>query len=212
MVTVAHADGRVAPVIQLTAPGRRDILVIGGEPASATATISHPDSPGAFTVTFEAVRGAGVDVVVLATDQPLTNNTATIEIDAGELSPAASWRIRATATDSYTTRTVWSQPFIVSDTSTTQTWATVAPLFERHCTRCHQGKEIPDLAYDWSVYANSPTATGVFFMRGEIYRRVVLEQTMPPRSARTLFTDTHSDMTQQERALLAEWLLAGAPE
>jgi len=47
--------------------------------------------------------------------------------------------------------------------------------------------------------------------RGNAYRRVVLEQSMPPRSAETLF-DGYEPMTLAEREMLAEWFEGGGLE
>ena len=47
--------------------------------------------------------------------------------------------------------------------------------------------------------------------RGRTYRRLVLERSMPPRSAETLF-DNFEPMPEADRAMVTEWLLGGAPE
>jgi uncharacterized membrane protein len=71
----------------------------------------------------------------------------------------------------------------------------IKPLFQKHCSMCHlPGGSLPN----WENY---PT---VLAKKDVIFARVVSGRSMPPQGMSTI--------TDEERELIGQWILAGAPQ
>jgi hypothetical protein len=100
--------------------------------------------------------------------------------------------------------------FRVSRETTDDTFQTIADdLIGPYCLGCHTGiPRVPTLGIDLSKYRGADDKPGVYELRRRIYQRAVIAQDMPPGSARK----DGGGLSPDERARLARWLLAGAPE
>ncbi len=177
----------------------------------------EPDGPETYTLDVFAVRGD--EQVQLATAVPVVFDGTTfpdeklvnVDLDAALLAEAPNWRIRAVVSDGTTTRAIEGGAFIVGRRTTTYTFADVKPLFAKYCEFCHASDAAP----------GAPNATAVFIdrtdddtyratvARGDLFRRVVEYQVMPPKSAIELVGVPQP--TQEEREMIEDWLLGGAP-
>jgi uncharacterized membrane protein len=111
------------------------------------------------------------------------------------------------ASDGARSRAIRSLPIIVGDVATADAPSfsrEVQPVFERRCSGCH-GAGLAPIGAIFTLIANAQDIDGA------IYRRVVQEQTMPPRSAE-LLVEGFEPMTAEERAVVASWILAGGPD
>jgi cytochrome c553 len=71
----------------------------------------------------------------------------------------------------------------------------ISQIFTNRCARCHAaGGALPN----WNDYKTA------FAKKDRIYDRVVVNQTMPPKDSSTI--------TDDERKIIGQWILAGAPE
>jgi uncharacterized membrane protein len=71
----------------------------------------------------------------------------------------------------------------------------ILPIFQAHCTSCHHSAAyIPD----WTTYETS------YMMRDRIMVRVYDARNMPPGNM--------TNMTDEERTIVAQWISSGAPQ
>jgi len=188
-IAIAHASGNTAPTATILSPTEDfGLLYDAASPVSINVRASDADG-NPTTVTLAALRGA--------LEIPIAGRTW----DTSGVPAGVAWFLRAVVSDGRASRTVFAGPFVVGHGTTTRRFADVAPLFAR-CARCHG----PDQFASRDAIAN-PNGTGLAL----VYRRAVLSRQMPPPSALLRFAD-FQPLTDAERALLGEWLLAGAPQ
>lgn len=201
---VERTDPNAAPMVSVIAPKRYTISGDAVQPLAIIIGIADPDDT-AFTILIRAVTDGAFYRITDGTSGVIGNNALTWPTTDV---PAGTWRLEVTVKDSHgATRTVTGPPFTVShDTSTTETYATLKPLFDKCADECHtQSITAPSIGLN--NYAS------VFDQRGLVYRRVVQLRNMPPESYRT-YNDGPDDpsLTDEERDRIGKWILAGAPE
>lgn len=155
-----------------------------------------------LSVVLSAERGdESVEIASLADVAP---GTQTIAFDTAGLGEGGNWWLRAQVDDGQLVRQAVAGPLVIGHGQSTVTFnGEIASLFTNFCITCHPAFVIHPL--DIGDYA-----TAVRYA-GRIYRRVVQEETMPPRSL-PLFAPGSAEMTLADRELLAEWILGGVPE
>jgi hypothetical protein len=236
-VTIAHASGNTAPEISFDEPDadrpagcppladlgtapQRDALFHAGRAAGEREVkvyVFDADSD-ALTVTFSAVRG----IVEMSFTEPVSiaNCVASFTATLDSIPDATNWRIKATVSDGTDTRSALSPPFIVSHATTSLTAADVESLFWNpepgrdceKCASCHHDESLS--ACQIMEYTNpsldvpSEPGDSMVGWHGRIYRQVVEREEMPPESGRAAY---NAEFTDQERALIGEWILGGAP-
>jgi hypothetical protein len=216
---VRHGVGGAAPRITVALPtdasdaSHQPLVTDADAPFTIDVAVADADGDDP-TVVVEAVRGdqriAIDDADALAPGVQWAVDARTDETP--DYPEGNGWRIEVTASDDTWERTARSQPFSIGHATTEVTFAeSGVPTF---CGVCHRGPDSPDaglLDFDFRFYGAPPDGgTGAYQARGRIYRRAILEVTMPPVSAELIF---HQDpMPASIRASMSEWLRAGAPE
>jgi hypothetical protein len=204
------ARANTAPRVTVQNPGLHTIIADIDSPFTIDVNIADPDPLDTFSLKVDAIRGE--DVVAIA-DRNGVGADNTIAWDTTALTESTRWRLRVTVSDGTATRTVWSQEVIISHQTTTLGFADVRVILEEYCGYCHAGTgaepRIPFLTHRLEEY-DPDGAFGVYDLRALIYRRVVLQKNMPPKSAELLAGQR--PMPEDDRTTLAEWLLAGAPQ
>lgn len=212
--------------------GSYEVSHPGGNTAPSLRFLSNPtdalfsDADGALTVDLEvvdldgdpvelrveAVRGDEAVLLFEGPAAPPGEETA-VPVSFADVPAGDRWRIRVTADDGNTEpRTLESLPFAVGHGTTDLRWADVEPIFARSCMPCHGAiSRAPGIGFDLREHGGSDDEIGVYDYRGLVYRRAVVERTMPPQSAALLLSE-NALLSAEDRELLREWLLAGAPE
>lgn len=209
-VNIAHGDGNVAPRVVVTSPPRNAIIADIDAPYEVAAQVTDPDGD-ALKVTFFAVRGDQEIEIAREVDVD-ADGFARATWDTTGVPDAPNWRVRAVASDNTASREAWSHPVIVSHGSTTTTFGEIAGFFDAYCTPCHTARfETLKLPFDLAAYAGDADILGVYDLRGAIYRRVILQRDMPPPSAAGVEPNTAA-ITDDDRAVVGDWLLGGAPD
>jgi hypothetical protein len=233
---VVHLDGNTAPTVTVESPDRSSVLTDGGSPWLVQIVVTDPDPLDTLTVDIDAVRGD--EIISIASGQQVTAGSPIgffwDTSDPTVVAESGNWRIRATVSDGSASRTVTTDRIVVGhDTRPDGTVRPslafsdprIAEIFSEDstvgvCGRCHIGgdPEIPGqtesisgLDDDYRIYekvdALDPDA--VFEKRALIYRRVVEQRLMPPSSAAHLL-DSWPGFSDQDRRLIADWILTGA--
>lgn len=84
----------------------------------------------------------------------------------------------------------------------------VAPLWERHCIRCHHPG---DRNGDISLETNADLAASGYVVPGEPDQSHFMERVTPPRDGgRPTMPDTGDPLAEDELAMLRRWIAAGA--
>ena len=199
---VVHPGGNAAPSIAIRRP-RTDELI--GDQAPFDVVLGLEDANAADTLTVTVLAERGDESIELASLEDAGRGDVTIPIDTAAVAAGGNWRIRVAVSDGTVERSAIRAPVVFAHGSTDLTFSgDIIPLFGRSCTGCHSGTPtIPtDAAFNLLDYQEAAT----YF--GKIYRRVVQEQTMPPRSIGIIYGES---MSIEDRRLLAEYILAGAP-
>jgi hypothetical protein len=220
-VTIApHPQGNVAPVVTIKTPAPYPEAIFDDAGAAAAAirfTVKDPDPGQTLTATIVAFHGdtevqVEAAVPVVAVDG-MTPTIVPFDTRGAAFDEGTSWHVRVTVDDGHAQRTAESAMFTISHHTTTDSWATVGPIFMANCVPCHHGTAppliLPGVLDDWSdpvlVAAN----------RGFIYRRLQ-KQEMPPPSIVDLQGDVpgvpSAILDDATRTRLMTWLLAGAPQ
>lgn len=222
---VVHANGNQRETIALASPIGDDILSDDRNPLPVQFAIDDPDDGDTFDVTISLERGQGdaAERFELAAVSGLAAGEHSIDVDTSAVPAGPNYTLRvATAATSATAERV-----VVGHGTTSLRFADVGPILNTFCRECHPGTddlvELSGLRFGFFI--NSGDYASSFSLRvdlassgrdrnnrlrGTIYRRVVLERTMPPKSGRGIF-DGETSISQAQRDMLGEWLLAGAP-
>lgn len=210
---VVH-NGNVSPHLTFSNP-LASALLSDRDDQPIEIQITDLNPADVHTVTITAFLG-DQEPIPVATDLAIVDGVITppfvwAAIDRANLDASASWRLRATVTtttDGNVTREFVSPTFAITHGAESLAFADVEQIFVNKCARtCHDsGARLPGVLHDFNMY----TGFGVYELRGLIYRRVVVEQNMPPKSA-VLF-DSEAALTDDERATITQWLEQGAPE
>ncbi len=198
-VRVTHPDDNTLPTLTIESPAPDDLL--SASPLAVSFTLTDPD-PGDTTQVIVSLSRGQQNVVIASTNR-LGSGQHTIDVDT-TVAQGPGWTLAVQAGPS----TAQVSGLYFSKQTSSLRYADVAQLFAAKCGRCHPGSAqviLPTLGRNFADYTNIARSAGL------IYRRVVQEQTMPPRSAETILDD-FTPMTTAERAMIGEWLLAGAPE
>jgi hypothetical protein len=197
-VAVAHASGNTAPTAAFVAPEPYLSAIIADVDSGyeITVAVSDPDMGDTHTVDFVAVRGD--EQVVIAQGVAVSGGQASTPWPTTAVPAGDTWRLQATVSDGQVATTIVSDRVIISHSTTGLAFADVQQMLGG-CGYCHY---TADVAFtDHAVFDR---------YRALIYRRVVQERTMPPPSAEVL-DPTFPMPTERQRALLAEYILGGAP-
>ena len=225
-LTVQHADGNTAPRIELrktdelgnsiaTAAVHDELYADLQSPVALRINLSDPDLADTHLIDVVAFRGD--EEIAVASQLPLTAGSLLYDWDTTSIPEGPGWRLRVTATDSGGARTtIESGRIIISHATTTQSFTNVAPLLAWKCGPCHNSEgTIPNLAFPLAIdptHDEDDVHGKIEFLRGPLYKRVVLQKNMPPRSANTLREgEGFAPLTDEERAQIADYLLGGSP-
>ncbi len=212
-LAVSHANGNTAPSIAFESRLGDGLLADANFPLDLVIAVDDPDAGDTLSVDVDAVRGD--EVVNIATNAAVVTGSNVIPWpSAATLSETAGWRIRVTASDGTSSSVTESGGFRVSHQSTALTYADMEPLLYEACAACHHDGEIPGETAP--NFIAGPDAKGQLdALRGTIYRRVILEETMPPVSAPAIAREEGLPwraLSEAEREQLAEYLLGGSPD
>ena len=133
---------------------------------------------------------------------PERSGLGEVELAPAELPEGDHWRIEATIGDGKSERIVTSPPFIVSHATTGDSFATVRPIINEYCRRCHSA-HLP-------TGPNFDIPSELSRVRGIAWKKVGPRREMPPRSMAVAFPDL--TFSEDDRARLAAWFYAGAPQ
>lgn len=207
---VLHVDNNHAPSLLITRPAAYDIITDIDAPYTVDLAVDDLDVGDLLSVIVEAVRGD--ERVRVATDEPVVVGPNSIPWDTSAVPDGAGWRLEVTVSDGTVSRTVTTLPFRISHATTSLTFADVAPVLGPRCGVCHGSGRIRNVTHDFAIYDDDADVRGVYSMRGLIYRRAVEQANMPPPTHVAQSERTEDALlTADERAMLAEWLLGGAP-
>lgn len=194
-----------APTVEFLSSLRDALFSHENAPAEILVEIDDVDASDTLALTLEAVVADERVTLAEMADAPRGENAVPIDVSA--LEPRRRWRFVATVSDGSDERSEEAGPITVGAGATDLGFGDVRDLLIRNCAPCHPGSgsisRVPGVAFSIDTYDD------VFNLRGSIYRRAVDERTMPPVSAESIF---EIQMNAEERELLGEWLLAGAPE
>jgi hypothetical protein len=226
-------DGGSAPTVTIALPTSADdpshLPLVTDADSPFTLDVEIADADGdLLTLEIDLVRHEGADdeesipITDVFPDLPGQAETLGVqwEIDALEAGgestyPAGDgWRVRVTASEvGGFSRTARSLPFTIGHGTTDLSFEMIRTVLADSCAVCHSGPN-SEGGFDFSFlyYQNDPDGgAGAYPARGRIYRRAVLQATMPPVSAELIFA-VPAPLDGDASALLREWLLAGAPE
>jgi mono/diheme cytochrome c family protein len=209
-LNVSHPDNNAAPSVSILAP-ESTVIADLDSPAELAVVIDDAQAADALTLRVEAIRGTGDTVLI--SDAAALRGANTISWDTAGL-PPGTYRIVATASDGQEQRSAVFDRIIVSHATTNLRFDDVELILARHCAVCHPGLGdqrvfVPGLV---NFLTNYGGPTGAYSLRAKIYTRVVLQQNMPPASARLLDAKHPGPLSEDDRSILGEWILAGAPE
>lgn len=209
---VVHDQGNSAPIIAIggpqpdalfPVPPRSDDPTSGSNEINFSVTDADDDT---VDVVITAERGAEVVDIATITDVSL-GDPQTVTFDPAASMAGGDWTIRIEASDPMLTRSATIDRLVMtSGPQTTIDFETVQGVLSANCFGCHQGDSF---AFDAGLAIDSLDNVRITY-GGVIYRRVVLEQSMPARSI-DLVLD-RPQMSQADRDLIAEWILGGAPQ
>jgi len=197
---VNHAN--TAPTITIAQPDDGTVIADPPEPMNPasgftiTVDIADSDVADSLTMSVRAVKtGAFIDI---ATDVSAATGSNTLTwnttgVDAG------LWRLEVTVSDGTNTRTRTGSWFRVAHGTNPNgvTYEAVSTIFTNVCGNCH-----PQTAPDFNYTDNL----------ARIYQRVVVQRNMPPESWRVFNSEpTDPQLTDAERTMIGEWILAGGP-
>ncbi len=212
-LVVRHADGNTAPEVALGTSFFDGLFADLQFPLDIGIAIVDPDAGDALTFDIAAFRGDDEVQIAEAVAATSGENTFTWA-SAADLPEGPGWRLRITARDGTASTRFESDRFYVSHQSTQLTYADVEPLLYEACAACHRDAEIPGPTAP--NFIAGPDAKGqVDLLRGRLLRRVVLERTMPPPSARAIAQRQDLPwraLSDNELATLREYLLGGSPD
>jgi mono/diheme cytochrome c family protein len=221
-ILVDHGERGTAPRVTLLEPNGGSTII--GE-TTIVWTATDPDPGDVLTIDLDLIRveANGDEVVAsniasgLANDSPsyLWDVSAVPAVDGNGNSIDYKVRVTATDTGAKNVRSDDSDAaFTIAQAGgeTDLTWADVKPIFVTYCGACHgQPARTPKLdgfrldKYD-AADPEAPTNNdlGVFEMRNEVYQKLVVAGTMPPAA--------EPQVSAEDIAKIAEWILAGAPK
>jgi hypothetical protein len=199
------------PRVTLRAPAQGELVAASELPVTIELTAFDADTPQ-LTVTASLVDDR-------ATPTPIATRTVTVAAGAptrltlgdAALPAGLGYRVRLEVSDGNadTIARAQSGRFRVSRESSDDTFQTIADdILGRYCLSCHSSvPRVPTLGIDFSRYRGTGGKPGTYELRRRIYQRAVIAQDMPPGSTRK----NGGGLSPDERARLARWLMAGAP-
>lgn len=194
--------GDAAPAISIESP-LPDELLDAASPVELGATLADD---GAAPLSVEVFAERGGEVIPVAGPVDVVPGPLTLTIDTSALEVGGNWRLRVVASDGTSERAATVGPLVIANSNRTTDLgysSDMILLFGRNCTGCHS--DTPTVPVHQFNLLSYPEARSHL---GRVYRRVVQEETMPPRSIEVLYGER---MSLEDRRLLAEWLLAAAP-
>lgn len=219
LLPVDHGARGTAPTVRLLAPNGGETL-IGA--ASIEWSATDPDPGDSLTVDLD-LEEIGADGKVqlagsIARGLPNTPSSYAWSTASVPTSDAAGrpilYQVKITVRDStVNVRSDASDAAFTVERGTTTTfgWADVRQTFSAYCVECHgQPAKTPALEpFRLDKYDRSDPAPpingddGVYERRGAVYKRMITDGTMPPR--------TEQQPSAGELARVKDWLLGGAP-
>jgi mono/diheme cytochrome c family protein len=216
---VDHGARGTAPTVRVLEPNGGGTMI--GEGTIAWSA-SDPDAGDTLRFDLDLLRieGDGSMTVVgpiargLADVSTFMWDTSAVPATAG--GEPIGYEVRVTVTDlaGNVRRDDSDGAFTVAPpvVSTSLTWADVKPTFVTYCKACH-GQPARGLALEYFRLDKYDAAdpepplnadVGVYEQRAQVYQRMISLKNMPPAGA--------PQPTAAERAAIAEWISAGAPE
>ncbi len=201
--------GAIAPRVAVVGPPPGALVVDGDGPTLVQVRVTDLDSS---TATLDvALRDAapGGERVELATALPVVPGGITsLAYFPSEFAASDAWHVVATVTGTAgETFTTEGPAFAIRHDASADSFVAIRDaILGPRCGACHgPTPRIPGLDLDVTDVAD------VSAQRGAIYQRTIAQPMMPPPSA-ALLDPTAAPLTEAERARLAAWLGAGAPE
>ncbi len=199
---VIDDNGNVEPTVAIISPTRNSILSDSSAPITVTFTIDDPDVGDQQTAIIGVVRGD--EAAELATLPDLASGEHSAVIDTSALAAGPNW----TLVVSVGRGQARVDRLVISHSTTALRYADVQPLLGTYCDPCHGPNDTVNIPF---LYNFSSAYGAIAPFVGPSYSRAILERSMPPKSAESLF-DNFDAMPESERARLGEWFAAGAPE
>ncbi len=207
VVAIEHGSN-APPTVRIASPTTDALLADLDSPHTVSLEILDLDASDTLTVDVMAVFGD--QQVAVASNVSAERGMNTLEWDTTDVPEGLAWQLVVTVSDGKATRTATSGPLIIAHGTTDETFDSMLGILGSRCGICHPGgMRIPDVPHSFLVYEGEGQVLGVRELRGRMYRRAIQERTMPPPSSVLTGGQLLSD---EERARLAEWLLAGAPQ
>jgi len=214
-IEVAHAGSNVAPTVTFASPDGRGIGTLISDldsPFTITVAVDDANAGDTLTLNLEAVRGP--ERISIAEDLAIALGDNDVAWDTADVPAGSGWNLVASVSDGTTERTAIVERVAVTHGTTSLTWSNVEALFATRCAGCHPGtgstSYIPGLSHVLGVYDDEGGALGVGSLRGLIYYRMILQRTMPPASASDI-SSNFQELTEAQRAQIADWLEGGGP-
>lgn len=206
--------GSIPPRVAAVAPAAGELVVDGDGPALVQVQVTDLDSSRALVDVALVDAAPGGARVELATDlEVIPGGLTSLAYFPSDLAASDAWRVEATVTGANDeTFTVRGPAFAVRHDTTPDGFAAIRDaILAPRCGGCHgPTPRIPELPFDLTSFADVDGRPGASSLRGAMYQRAVASAAMPPPSAALL--DGTPPLTDDERARLAAWLGAGAPE
>lgn len=207
--------GQAAPWLVPLNPAADDLVADADGPTTIQLRVGDVDSAQLLVDAAIVDRAAG-ERLELATDLVVgAGSIVTLAYFPSDLAAGDRWQVEASVRDGVDRppTSALGPAFTISHDTSADGFAAIRDeILVPRCGACHgEALRIPGVVLDVRTLTDSADRAGVASSRSAIYRRVVLEQSMPPRST-TLVDDGGADLTAGERARLATWLRAGAPE
>jgi hypothetical protein len=198
------------PRLTLLAPEQGAYVAAAELPLTVEVIARDADSPE-LTLTLTLLDDRATPIALATSSTRVAAGSRTrLSIGDAQLPAGLGYRVTAEISDSTAAARAESGRFRVSRQATADTFQTIADdILGPYCLRCHASSpRVPNLGIDLSRYRGTAGSPGAFDLRRRIFHRAVISQDMPPGSARR----DGNALPEEERARLAAWLLAGAPE
>lgn len=200
------------PRVTLKGPAQGDLLAASELPVAIELTAFDADTPQ-LTVTATLVDDRATSTTIASRTLTVSAGApARLTLGDAALPAGLGYRVQLEVSDgdAGTVARAQSGRFRVSRETSDDTFQTIADdLLGPYCLRCHAVfPRVPTLGIDLSRYRGAGGKPGTYELRRRIYQRAVIAQDMPPGSARK----DGGGLSPDERARLARWLMAGAPE
>lgn len=206
----------LAPAVAIVRPANDSLFPSLGDDSVEVMLADAEGDP--LTVTVFATRGSEqfpeTPIVATATARPPddTYDNVVVSFPIAASVSGGGWRLRVEVSDGTNSRTATAGPLVFAGgTSSALVFENgIDGVLSAYCSPCHKAtgdapNDVPAAVtgFYWQSYDD------VIGFAGQMFRRVVTEQAMPPRSIELV--SEIGQMPAATRQMIGEWILAGAP-